>query len=128
MAITAEERKQLKTKVSSQKSWFTRISTDTDKVAARFGAKPSDEGALTVQTFSAKLDKMYLALQQSVADYNEIDDDETAVAALEAYADAAQASYGKIKDGVDRLLKKYFEQTKGPRVHTSDSSSYQNQL
>ena len=43
-----------------------------------------------MQTFSAKLDKMYLALQQSVAAYNEIDDDETAVAALDAYANAVR--------------------------------------
>ena len=62
MAISAEEMKEMKRKVSSQKSWFTRMSTETERAADRFGPKPNQEAAVSLQTFSAKLDKMYLSL------------------------------------------------------------------
>ena len=131
MAISAEERKELKKKVSSQKSWFTRISSDTEKAAGRFGAKPNEEAAASVQTFLAKLDKMYLSLQESIAAYSEVCEDEAELTQLEAYADTTQDSYGKLKDGVDKVLNQYFEKVKEPRVHTSDlsgSSGYESQL
>ena len=94
----------------------------------RFKTKPSDAGAVTLQTFSSKADERYLVIQQAISDLNEVDEDEDAVAELEIYANSVQDQYDKTKNGVCELLNKHFDKTTNLKAPTSDSSDYHNQL
>ena len=100
----AEERRELKKKVAAHKSWLTRVLRDTENAAGRFGPKPNDEQAVSLQTCSAQLDKRYWALQGSMVAYQEVCEDEAEMNELGVYADTAQDSYGKMKADVDKLL------------------------
>ena len=126
--MAVEERRQLKSAVSSQKSWWTRCVKDIEGACLRFKAKPNDLAAATLQTFSSKADERYLVIQQAISDLNEVYEDDDAVAELEIYANSVQDQYDKIKNGVSELLNKYNDKTTNPKAQTPEASGYYGQL
>ena len=126
--MAVEERRRLKSAVSSQKSWWTHCVKDIEGAGLCFQAKPNDLAAATLQTFSSKADERYIVIQQAISDLNEVEEDGDTVAELETYANTVQAQYEKIKNGVSELLNKHIDKTTNPKAQTSEASGYHSQL
>ena len=111
-----EDKKKLMSSVSSQKSWWTRTIRVIETTAERFFAKPSDLSAECLQKFSVKVDERYFVIQELITDLNAIEDDEAAVAELDAYANKVQTQYDKVKSDITNLLSKYSEKRSKEKV------------
>ena len=94
------------------------MTLDIEAAAERFTAKPCDLSADCLQKFSVKVNERYFVIQELITDLNATEDDETAVAELDKYANKVQTEYEKIKSDISNLLSRHSDKRSKEKVQT----------